>query len=95
MGQLTPGATYIYERVGGEIYARQMGSKERILVGYDYNGKDPLDHRHWMNDPREAQLWKNIVLTSKENAALANVLEQAKTIYYTIKDYDTGHQERT
>lgn len=95
MGQLTPGATYIYERVGGDIYAREMGSSDRILIGYDYNGRDPLDHRHYMNNPTEAQLWKNILLTSKENAALANVLEQAKTIYYTIKDYEPGHQERT
>ena len=91
MGQLTPGATYVYERVNGEIYAREMGSSERKLIGYDYQGKDPLDHRHYMNDPKEAQLWHNIRLTATKNAALANVLEQAKTIYYTIKDHGTGH----
>lgn len=34
MGTLTPGATYIYERVAGAIFAREFGKTERKLVGY-------------------------------------------------------------
>jgi len=34
MGTLTPGATYIYERVAGSIFAREFGKSERKLVGY-------------------------------------------------------------
>ena len=36
MGTLTPGATYIYERNGEEIYAREVGVpvQSRKLVGY-------------------------------------------------------------
>ena len=34
MGNLTPGATYIYERVAGSIFAREFGKTERKLVGY-------------------------------------------------------------
>ena len=34
MGSLTPGATYIYERVGGAIFAREFGKSERKMVGY-------------------------------------------------------------
>ncbi len=34
MGTLTPGATYIYERVAGSIFAREFGKTERKLVGY-------------------------------------------------------------
>ena len=34
MGSLTPGATYIYERVAGTIFAREFGSTERRVVGY-------------------------------------------------------------
>lgn len=90
MGSLTPGATYVYERANGEIYAREMGSTDRILIGYDYKGRDPLDHRHYLSSPTEAQLWHNIRLTAKENRALANVLDQALTIYYTIKDHGNG-----
>jgi hypothetical protein len=35
MGTLKPGATYIYERNGGTIYARESGSTDRHIVGYD------------------------------------------------------------
>ena len=35
MGQLTPGATYIYERAEGIIYAREFGKTERHVVGYE------------------------------------------------------------
>lgn len=34
MGALNPGATYIYERVAGTIFAREFGSTERRVVGY-------------------------------------------------------------
>ena len=34
MGSLTPGATYIYERVDNRIYARKMGEVKRQLVGW-------------------------------------------------------------
>lgn len=34
MGSLTPGVTYIYERVAGSIFAREFGKTERKLVGY-------------------------------------------------------------
>jgi hypothetical protein len=34
MGSLTPGATYIYERVAGTIFAREFGKTERKVVGY-------------------------------------------------------------
>jgi len=36
MGSLKPGATYTYERNGDEIYARENGTTERTLVGYDH-----------------------------------------------------------
>ena len=39
MGTLTPGATYIYERSEGIIYAREFGKTERIVVGYE-SGRD-------------------------------------------------------
>ena len=35
MGTLTPGATYIYERSEGIIYAREFGKTERHVVGYE------------------------------------------------------------
>lgn len=35
MGSLTPGATYVYERADGRIYAREFGKTERRIIGYD------------------------------------------------------------
>ena len=35
MGNLKPGVTYIYERDGPTIYAREFGATERQVVGYD------------------------------------------------------------
>ena len=35
MGSLKPGATYIYERAGGIIYAREFGQTKRRVVGYE------------------------------------------------------------
>ena len=42
MGTLKPGATYIYERVGNEVYARESGAdpSTRRLMGYAY---DPVN----------------------------------------------------
>ena len=33
MGTLKPGATYIYERDGDTVYAREQGSTERFVIG--------------------------------------------------------------
>ena len=38
MGTLTPGATYIYERDNGVIYAREFGKNKRQVVGYETGG---------------------------------------------------------
>lgn len=34
MGSLTPGATYVYERVDDRIYAREFGQTKRQMVGW-------------------------------------------------------------
>ena len=34
MGTLKPGATYIYERNGDEVYAREFGYPDRKLICY-------------------------------------------------------------
>ena len=35
MGSLKPGATYIYERADGVVYAREFGETRRRVVGYE------------------------------------------------------------
>lgn len=47
MGSLKPGATYIYERAGGIVYAREFGKTTRTVVGYasDDNQLSASTHR--------------------------------------------------
>jgi hypothetical protein len=91
MGSLTPGATYIYERNGDEIYARELGQTERKLIGYQYemeNKPDPRtnDGRPLFEHMKEDQLWGNIRRAAKTNSALQEALERAIIIYHLSKD---------
>jgi hypothetical protein len=92
MGNLKPGATYIYERNGEEIYAREFGETERTLIGYKYEMEDKPDPR--TNDGRplrehilEDQLWGNIRREAKTNITLQRALDRAIMIYKLSKDY--------
>ena len=91
MGTLKPGATYIYERNGDEIYAREFGETERKLIGYQYEGKtDPRTadgrplHEHIMED----KLWGDIRRMAKTNPTLHEAMERVKIIYHLSKDTD-------
>ena len=78
MGTLKPGATYIYERTGDEVYAREFGKTERKLVGYTHmsdprtNDGRPL-HDHMM----ESKLWGEIHRAALTNPALQNLQSYA------------------
>lgn len=80
MGTLKPGSTYIYEKVNGVTYARELNDlpNKRVEVGRDYEQQD------WI----ETQLWQDIVRAGRTNPALQKVLDRAKLIYQTIKDSD-------
>jgi hypothetical protein len=84
MGTLKPGATYIYERADGIIYARESGAspQERFVVGYE-SGKDYDPVR---NDIKENQLWHEIKLAAKSNPSLQEALDRVKVIYELSKD---------
>lgn len=91
MGTLTPGATYIYERDGEEIYAREFGETERKLIGYKYEMEDKPDPR--TNDDRplhehlmESKMWGEIRRMAPTNPALQKVLDRAIMIYRLSKD---------
>jgi hypothetical protein len=86
MGSLTPGATFIYERVGDEIYARESGAAERTLVGYDQK-YDPrtTDGRPLRELLLEDKLWGNIRRAACTNPALQDALDRAIMIYNLSK----------
>jgi hypothetical protein len=89
MGSLTPGATYIYERTGEEIYAREIGQTKRILIGYQYENKvDPRtdDGRPLHEHLKEDKLWGEIRRAAKSNKALQSALDRVKILYELSKD---------
>jgi len=89
MGDLKPGAKYIYERNGEEIYAREFGDKERKLIGYQYeNSVDPRtsDGRPLIDHMREDKMWGEIRRMAPSNPTLQKALDRAIMIYKLSKD---------
>jgi len=96
MGTLKPDATYVYERVGNEVYAREVGAdpSSRQLIGYGY---DPVSGHHVDYDSRtsdgrplvdhlrETKLWAEIHRMAKTTPALQDALERVIMIYKLIK----------
>ena len=89
MGTLTPGATYIYERNGEEIYAREAGQSERTMIGYQYENKiDPRTHdgRPLYEHIKEDRLWGEIRIEARTNKVLQAVLDRAIIVYHLSKE---------
>jgi hypothetical protein len=87
MGTLTPGAAYIYERNGDEIYARETGKTERVLVGYDHTlDSRTSDGRPLRDHILEDKMWGEIRRMAPTNPALQKALDRAIMIYRLSKD---------
>jgi len=76
MGNLKPGATYIYERANGVTYAREVGQTDRIVIGYDADA---------IVNPYNS-LWKDVLEASKHNPDLHRALERVIILYHLTKD---------
>lgn len=89
MGNLKPGVTYIYERQGGTVYAREFGAPadERIVIGYDWELDDnPARVRGaTLETVKENQLWHEIRVAALTNTALQDALDRVKIIYELSK----------
>ena len=87
MGSLKPGATYIYERDKGTVYAREIGAdpSTRKEIGYNYDARTsdgrPL-HDHIM----DSKMWGEIHREAKTNITLQKALDRAIMIYKLSKD---------
>ena len=100
MGTLKSGATYIYERADGVVYAREFGAdpSTRKVVGYE-NGReyDPINGHRIDYDSRtsdgrplrdhmlEDKLWGEIRREARTNPTLQDALERAIMIYQLSK----------
>jgi hypothetical protein len=89
MGRLKPGATYVYERQGGTIYAREMGApaKDRFEIGYDWELDDnPARVRGASRQSiLENQYWHTILIEAKSNPRLQDAIDRVKIIYELSK----------
>jgi len=87
MGSLKPGATYVYERNNGIVYAREFGAdpSTRREIGWDYDPRTsdgrPL-HDHIMDD----KMWGEIRREAKTNVTLQKALDRVIMIYKLSKD---------
>lgn len=86
MGSLRPGATYIYERANGIVYAREAGAdpSTRTQIGETYDPRTadgrPL-HDHLMED----KMWANIRRAARTNPTLQDALDHVIMIYNLTK----------
>lgn len=73
MGSLTPGATLIYERVAGTIFAREFGKSERKVVGYTTEISPEMDlYRSEINQ---------VLLMCEQDLAMRELLDQLFVLY--------------
>ena len=89
MGTLTPGATYIYERNGDTVYAREFGADPgtRKEIGWDYDPNNPGRHERQerLNALRDDQLWHKIRLEARDNITLQDALDRVVELYHLSK----------
>ena len=85
MGTLKPDATYIYERVGDTVYARESGSLERYPVGWEFDNRTS-DGRPLIDRMQEDKMWGEIRRAASTNPALQKALDRAIMIYRLSKD---------
>lgn len=86
MGTLKPGATYIYERSEGIIYAREFGANPstRTVVGYE-SGKeyDPMGA-----NKRMLSEFNDVLQMCETDPAMRELLDQLFMLYNLKKTHE-------
>jgi hypothetical protein len=87
MGSLKPDATYIYERVGNTVYAREAGADPatRKTIGYNF---DPNNDPYYKNIARNYFLeieWAEILKEAETNPVLQSAIDRVKITYHLSK----------
>ena len=84
MSRLKPGATYIYERADGIIYAREFGAEHhtRFIIGYESGADyDPIT-----GHKIDKNLWDDIFQEAASNPTLQTAIDRVIMIYRLSKD---------
>lgn len=79
MGNLTPGATYIYERVDNVVYAREVGTNKRTVAGWDYKDGRNKYSTNQLN-------WVDVFEKANTHPGLQKALDNVILIYNMIKE---------
>ena len=79
MGQLKPGATYIYERNDQKIYRREFGSTDRVLIG------ETMDRVY--QERADDHLWRQIRHEAEHNPALKDAIDRVLEIYHLGRNH--------
>jgi hypothetical protein len=82
MGNLKPGASYIYERADGITYAREVGSLHREAIGWDADVDPNGLHQRLIKDSHE---WREILIAAKNNPSLQEAVDRVKLLYHLSK----------
>jgi hypothetical protein len=81
MGNLKPGATYIYESPddGETTYAREFGAspESRVMIGQSWKAKELVEQR----------MWNDIYPKRNLNPALTEAVEKCIIIYKLSEEY--------
>ena len=81
MGNLKPGATYIYESPDGgdTIYAREANApiESRVMIGQSWLAKEQIEQR----------MWTDIYKHRNRNTALQHAVEECIIIYKLSEEY--------
>jgi hypothetical protein len=87
MGSLKPGATYVYERDKGIVYAREIGAdpNTRKEIGYNYDTRTS-DGRPLFDHITDSKMWGEIHREAKTNPTLQKALDRVIMIYKLSKD---------
>lgn len=85
MGNLKPGATYIYEHADGVTYARESGAPaaDRFEIGRT------LKKQTSGQILKEEVLWSKIRNVAKENKTVQDALERVLLVYYLSQTQST------
>jgi hypothetical protein len=87
MGTLKPDATYVYERVGNTVYAREIGAdpSTRKEIGYSFGFQnDPYNKNIARNYFLEIE-WASILKEAETNPVLQSAIDRVKIIYHLSK----------
>lgn len=82
MGTLKPGATYVYERADGRIYAREFGKTERQIVGYDSGVLETREMRYYLNHMNQ------VLAMCETDPAMRELIDQLFMLYNLKKKHE-------